>query len=679
MISVSKKSVRWFIFLFFFVLPVFGVTSEILGLENEKKGEEIGGRNQSPEQVEAFASGKSKNSDPQSNRESTTFRLQKRLKELGYYPGSIDGIWGKQTEIALQEFQKHNSLSVTGKIDSQTRHKLGLMAIEPKVQKKEPAGAIKGTQEDHRISAVGKLDAATRNGLSLTAAGPAFRLFLLGSLLTMALFHLLLFGLHRKEIITLYFACLCVLTAFLYMMSVEKFFFDLFPHIDRAIAVKIEYLCAYLGFTILMIFIRKLYAKEFSKTILRVSQILFLGFALQILLPNIEAQIRAYVMMASGVMVFVFCLYLIYILIRAGLRRREGAILSLVGFFCLFTTIINDILYDQSIIYFGRLAHFGIFIFIFAQASILYLRFSKSSNRVVVYERFVPKHFLKNLDKEDIVDVKLGDNAQLTMSVLFSDIRNFTTLSEKMTPEENFKFINSYLGVMGPVIRRHKGFIDKYIGDAIMALFSNNADDAVEGAIGMLRKLVEYNAGRKRAGYVPIQIGIGINTGILRIGIVGEHGRIEGTAIGDTVNIASRIEELTKMYGVSLLISDQTYNRLENPKKYHIRKIDREKIRGKAEPVTVWEVFDADPPDVLKYKLDTAAMFEDARSLYQSKRFEEANEMFLDCLARNPRDKTAEVYRERCKLYMKMGVDENWEGIARHITYERAPGILSPG
>ena len=85
------------------------------------------------------------------------------------------------------------------------------------------------------------------------------------------------------------------------------------------------------------------------------------------------------------------------------------------------------------------------------------------------------------------------------------------------------------------------------------------------------------------------------------------------------------------------------------------------------------------PPDVLKYKSDTAALFEDARSLYQSKRFEEANEMFLDCPARNPRDRTAQVYRERCKLYMKVGVDENWEGIARHITYERAPGIISPG
>ena len=589
MVSAPKKAGLWFILLFFCILPVSGISSETVGLEN--------------------------------------------------------------TFVTIPEPQPDNR--VTEKMDSATQSSLDLKVTDPDVQKKN---------------------------ISVSAsAESAFNLLLIGSLMAMAFYHLCLFGLHRKEIITLYFACLCILTALLFAMSMEKSFMDLFPDLEKGIALKIEYLCAYLGFTTFLTFINKLYPQEFSKITLRVSQFLVAPFTFLIVTTTAGTLSLTYVRIVSGAILLALSIYLIYVLIRAGLRKREGAFLSLIGFFCLFTTLIIDILYDQSIIYFGRFVHFGTFIFIFAQASVLYLRFSKSSNQVVVYERFVPKLFLKNLDKENIADVKLGDNAQLTMSVLFSDIRKFTTLSENMTPEENFKFINSYLGVMGPVIRKHNGFIDKYIGDAIMALFCNSADEAVAGAIGMLRKLVEYNAGRKRAGYPPIQIGIGINTGVLRIGIVGEQGRMEGTAIGDTVNIASRIEGLTKIYGVSLLISDQTYNRLKNPKKYHIRKIDREKIRGKAEPVTVWEVFDADPPVVLKYKCDTATMFEDARSLYQSKRFEEANEMFLDCLARNPRDKTAEVYKERCRLYMKMGVDANWEGIARHITYERAPGNLSPG
>ena len=95
------------------------------------------------------------------------------------------------------------------------------------------------------------------------------------------------------------------------------------------------------------------------------------------------------------------------------------------------------------------------------------------------------------------------------------------------------------------------------------------------------------------------------------------------------------------------------------------------KVKGKTEPVIVWEVFDADPSDILNYKLDIATVFEDARSLYQSKRFEEAHELFLDCLARNPKDKTAALYKDRCKLYMKMHADENMEGIVRRVTYER--------
>ncbi|TAF33592.1 MAG: response regulator, partial [Oscillatoriales cyanobacterium] len=173
--------------------------------------------------------------------------------------------------------------------------------------------------------------------------------------------------------------------------------------------------------------------------------------------------------------------------------------------------------------------------------------------------RFVPNEFLGFLGCESIVDIKLGDAVQLEMSVLFSDIREFTTLSEQMTPEDNFKFINSYLSHMEPLIVENRGFIDKYIGDAIMALFSEGADDAVRAGIAMLHALVEYNQERASAGYIPIKIGVGINTGSLMLGIVGGPSRMDGTVISDAVNLASRIESLTKKYGVSLLITDPTF------------------------------------------------------------------------------------------------------------------------
>ena len=95
------------------------------------------------------------------------------------------------------------------------------------------------------------------------------------------------------------------------------------------------------------------------------------------------------------------------------------------------------------------------------------------------YQRFVPDQLLRNLDKDSILDVQLGDQVQKEMSIMFSDIRSFTSLSESMTPEENFKFVNSYLSKMGPLVREHNGYIDKYIGDAIMALFERSPEDAV--------------------------------------------------------------------------------------------------------------------------------------------------------------------------------------------------------
>ena len=263
--------------------------------------------------------------------------------------------------------------------------------------------------------------------------------------------------------------------------------------------------------------------------------------------------------------------------------------------------------------------------------------------------RFVPNEFLAFLGCDSIVDIKLGEAVELEMSVLFSDIRDFTTLSEQMTPEENFKFINSYLSRMEPLIVENQGFIDKYIGDAIMALFSEGADDAVKAGIAMLHTLAEYNRARASLGYVPVQIGVGINTGSLILGIVGGKSRMDGTVISDAVNLASRIESLTKNYGVSLLITQQTFDRLTNPGDYAIRVIDKVQVKGKSEWVTVYEVFDADWPEVKAGKLATLQLFSEALSLYNMNSFREAAGLFADCLRQNPGDKVARIYWERCQ------------------------------
>ncbi len=219
-------------------------------------------------------------------------------------------------------------------------------------------------------------------------------------------------------------------------------------------------------------------------------------------------------------------------------------------------------------------------------------------------ERFVPRAFLAKIGKPNIVSVALGDNKAGHMTIMFSDIRNFTALSETMTPDENFDFINAYLEHVGPVIRAHGGFIDKYIGDAIMALFEN-ADDAVRAGLAMLDALDVFNQGRTAQGLAPVAIGTGINTGSLMMGTIGELHRMDGTVISDAVNLAARIESLTKVYHVRMLISQYTYDHLADPGVYAIRPLDVVVVRGKTRPVVLFEVFDRDPPDQREAKLRT--------------------------------------------------------------------------
>ncbi|WP_373533660.1 adenylate/guanylate cyclase domain-containing protein, partial [Microcoleus sp.] len=160
--------------------------------------------------------------------------------------------------------------------------------------------------------------------------------------------------------------------------------------------------------------------------------------------------------------------------------------------------------------------------------------------------------------------------------------------------------------------------------------------------------LVEYNQNRANCGYPPIQIGIGINTGTLMLGTVGGPNRMDGTVISDAVNLASRVESLTKNYGVSLLITQSTYWRLENPSQYAIRTLDTVKVKGKSEAVTVYEVFDCDSPEIKAGKLATLELFAEARALYLEGKLAEAARLFAECWRQNQGDRAAKIYWERC-------------------------------
>ncbi|MBD1920429.1 response regulator [Microcoleus sp. FACHB-831] len=279
------------------------------------------------------------------------------------------------------------------------------------------------------------------------------------------------------------------------------------------------------------------------------------------------------------------------------------------------------------------------------------------------YGRFVPRNFLRFLDKESIIDVQLGDQVQKEMTILFSDIRSFTTLSEAMTPQENFNFINSYLSQVSPVIRQHNGFIDKYIGDAIMALFPDSADDSVQAAIAMQKQVTIYNQHRQQKGEVPISIGIGLHTGNLMLGTVGESERMDTTVIADAVNLASRLEGLTKLYGAGILISDRTLSRLENLDKYTYRFLDRVRVKGKNQPISIYEVYDEELDLSNQLKTQMQPKFEEAALAYSNQKFAIAQEIFQEIIDKNPQDRAALVYIKRCQQHQQYGVAPEWEGV----------------
>ncbi|MBI9101162.1 MAG: response regulator [Spirochaetales bacterium] len=269
-----------------------------------------------------------------------------------------------------------------------------------------------------------------------------------------------------------------------------------------------------------------------------------------------------------------------------------------------------------------------------------------------IYSQFVPREFLKALGQENIIDLKLGDQVQREMTILFVDIRAFTNLSENMTPQENFKFINSYLSQFSPIITRNNGFVDKFIGDAIMALYPDKPEDAIKTAIEMVEYVRIYNSYRANCGYEPINIGVGIHTGNMILGIVGDNQRMQGTVISDAVNLASRIQDVTKLYKSNVVISQETFIKLDNPTEFNFRFLGKVKVKGKDKSVSLFEIFNSDDEELRKLKEETKGEFETAILLFAKRDFIEAKKLFEKVLSIHPGDKTAMLFLDRADKFL---------------------------
>lgn len=287
-----------------------------------------------------------------------------------------------------------------------------------------------------------------------------------------------------------------------------------------------------------------------------------------------------------------------------------------------------------------------------------------------IFEKFVPRQFLQKIATDGIENIQLGRAESDHVTVLFCDIRSFTSLSESMNPQEILNFLNSYFKHMNQPIAKKEGIIDKYVGDAIMAVFNfpefddkYEAERAVEAAIEMQYMLTEYNGFRKKTGYIPISNGTGIHSGSAVFGTVGSTDRMESTVLGDSVNVASRLEGLTKMFKTSIIISDKTQELIQD-KNFLSRKLDRVSVVGRNEPMDIFEIFDYQEETIKDAKLKTLECFENSVEIYERGDWSEASHGFKECLKHFPEDSAASIYIGRCDMMINNPeVAIGWDGI----------------
>lgn len=421
--------------------------------------------------------------------------------------------------------------------------------------------------------------------------------FLFGAIFLMGLYHCGSFFFRSQNRAPLWFGVFCLMISFRSTLYSETLFLEIFPDVSWYFVIRGVYATMALALVSFAAFVDRLYP-ELS---FRPATYLTVFGGITYAAINLFAPIvwTTALLVPFQLLLVSFGIYSLITVGRALIHKEPGAGLFVGGTLVFLLTVLLDIIKSHFFWNLPSLVNVGTFIFLLAQSLVVARLFANAFATSEMHsatlekinsslERFIPKEVLGLLNKKSITEIVLGDFSELKMTVFFLDIRNFTGLSESMSPKENFKFINSFLKLFGPIIRDHNGFVDKYLGDGIMALFPGPPDESLAAAIAMRHALREYNDGRVRGGYQAVEFGIGIHTGPLMLGTIGENRRMDSTVISDTVNAASRLEGLTKKYSVDILVSGATIDNLEHPEIFHTKFIAEETVKGKIKPIEVF-------------------------------------------------------------------------------------------
>ncbi|MCV7218971.1 AAA family ATPase [Mycobacterium crocinum] len=277
-----------------------------------------------------------------------------------------------------------------------------------------------------------------------------------------------------------------------------------------------------------------------------------------------------------------------------------------------------------------------------------------------VQSRFVPNELLRILDIDDLRRVRSGYRVEREMTVLISDIRSYTTMIEDMDVAEAGNLASGFMRAVEMPIIGYNGMIQDMRGDEIVAVFESEAD-AVRAGLGMLRSLHEHNQERKARGSEELRAGIGINTGTVGVGLVGGVNRMVLTLIGDAVNLAARIESTNKRYGSALLISDQTYRRIAHLAEFSARRMEMVRVVNRKKPVVIYEVYEADSPDLRDAKRAAQPAFDEAFALFDAGDVDAARAAFERCRALLPDDPVAPLHLAHCDAISRGELDPGQE------------------
>ncbi|MGB5404874.1 MAG: adenylate/guanylate cyclase domain-containing protein [Robiginitalea sp.] len=499
----------------------------------------------------------------------------------------------------------------------------------------------------------------------------AFDLFIIGGLFLMSAYHIALFFMRRRIRSNLYFGLLCFFLSVKNLFTGVVFFYTLWPNASYEMGLKLIHISIFATVVMLWLFLSELFREDFPRLVGKV--LVALSSICILITLFFPSQVYSQLMLPFWIISFVVIVFIIRGIYRAVRQKKEGALLILAGILCFILTVVHDIAIDFRLIQSVYLAGAGFFLFIFSQSLLLAVKFTNSFQNVEnltwdlirtneSFSRFVPNEYLSYLNKKSILDVRLGDSSQRDMTVFFSDIRSYTSLSEGMSPKTNFAFINDYLGHVVNYIHSNEGLVNQYLGDGILALFTKNPVAAVQASIQIQNGMAQIeNLGGFQLES-PVQTGIGIHTGPLILGMMGTEKRMTPSVISDTVNTASRLEGLTKFFGAQIIISEPALIQIEDLSSFEYRFLGKVTVKGKQDALKIYEILDGLPDKVRELKIFSKRGFEAGLELYFQKDFSEAMARFREVLNVNPDDLAAKIYYQNSQQYRNDGVYENWEG-----------------